>query len=240
MIHTGPGRRSTAQHAAAWTIPKQPSTTTLAVVLSGRAGAAVLSRLGVRISRTTVLRMLMALPTPAAPTDRRRLPVPARRQGSDQPHPRDDRRPSPGPGDRDVPAGRAGPGAALRPAPVAPTTGGLDERTTDRPVVTALELLRATADLRVQRRFRRFEVAAWVFLMAWWCGTSTDREPFGHSGPARLCSGDLAGVGDLGAAIDQPATRRNTAVPGHVRDRTGTSRRQRSSLRAATVHGGQS
>ena len=42
----------------------------LAVILAGRAGAAVLSRLGVRISRTTVLRILMALPTPAgsAPT----------------------------------------------------------------------------------------------------------------------------------------------------------------------------
>lgn len=40
----------------------------LAVVMAGRAGAAVLSRLGVRISRTTVLRVLMGLPTPAGPT----------------------------------------------------------------------------------------------------------------------------------------------------------------------------
>ena len=39
----------------------------LAVVVAGRAGAAVLSRLGVRISRTTVLRVLMALPPPAGP-----------------------------------------------------------------------------------------------------------------------------------------------------------------------------
>jgi transposase len=39
----------------------------LAVVVAGRAGAAVLARLGVRISRTTVLRVLMGLPTPAGP-----------------------------------------------------------------------------------------------------------------------------------------------------------------------------
>jgi transposase len=39
----------------------------LAVVLAGRAGALVLSRLGVRISRTTVLRVLMALPVPIGP-----------------------------------------------------------------------------------------------------------------------------------------------------------------------------
>jgi hypothetical protein len=42
----------------------------LAVVVAGRAGAAVLSRLGISISRTTVLRVLMAVPSPAgaAPT----------------------------------------------------------------------------------------------------------------------------------------------------------------------------
>lgn len=39
----------------------------LAVVVAGRAGAAVLARLGVRISRTTMLRVLMGLPTPAGP-----------------------------------------------------------------------------------------------------------------------------------------------------------------------------
>lgn len=39
----------------------------LAVVVAGRAGAAVLARLGVRISRSTVLRVLMAMPTPAGP-----------------------------------------------------------------------------------------------------------------------------------------------------------------------------
>ncbi|WP_426513166.1 ISL3 family transposase [Dactylosporangium sp. McL0621] len=39
----------------------------LAVVVAGRAGAAVLSRLGVRVSRSTVLRVLMGIPTPAAP-----------------------------------------------------------------------------------------------------------------------------------------------------------------------------
>ena len=39
----------------------------LAVILAGRAGAVVLSRLGVRISRSTVLRTLMALPIPDRP-----------------------------------------------------------------------------------------------------------------------------------------------------------------------------
>jgi transposase len=39
----------------------------LAVVVAGRAGAAVLSRLGVRVSRTTVLRVLMSMPAPAGP-----------------------------------------------------------------------------------------------------------------------------------------------------------------------------
>ena len=39
----------------------------LAVVLAGRAGAAVLSRLGVCVSRTTVLRVLMSLPTEVGP-----------------------------------------------------------------------------------------------------------------------------------------------------------------------------
>jgi transposase len=39
----------------------------LAVVLAGRAGAAVLSRLGVRVSRTTVLRVLMGMPTSVGP-----------------------------------------------------------------------------------------------------------------------------------------------------------------------------
>jgi transposase len=39
----------------------------LAVVLAGRAGAVVLSGLGVRISRTTVPRVLMALPAPVGP-----------------------------------------------------------------------------------------------------------------------------------------------------------------------------
>ncbi|WUJ22448.1 ISL3 family transposase [Micromonospora sp. NBC_00389] len=39
----------------------------LAVVVAGRAGAAVLARLGIRISRSTVLRVLMAMPTPAGP-----------------------------------------------------------------------------------------------------------------------------------------------------------------------------
>jgi transposase len=37
------------------------------VVLAGRAGAAVLSRLGVRVSRTTVLRVLMGMPTSVGP-----------------------------------------------------------------------------------------------------------------------------------------------------------------------------
>ena len=40
----------------------------LAVTLAGRAGAAVLAGLGVAISRSTVLRVLMALPIPPAPT----------------------------------------------------------------------------------------------------------------------------------------------------------------------------
>jgi transposase len=35
----------------------------IAIVMAGRAGAALLSRLGVRVSRGTVLRVLMALPT---------------------------------------------------------------------------------------------------------------------------------------------------------------------------------
>ena len=39
----------------------------LAVVVAGRSGAAVLSRLGVRVSRSTVLRVLMGIPTPAGP-----------------------------------------------------------------------------------------------------------------------------------------------------------------------------
>jgi transposase len=39
----------------------------LAVITAGRAGAAVLSRLGVRISRSTVLRVLMAIPIPDTP-----------------------------------------------------------------------------------------------------------------------------------------------------------------------------
>jgi len=39
----------------------------LAVVLAGRAGATVLSRLGVRVSRTTVLRVLMGIPTSVGP-----------------------------------------------------------------------------------------------------------------------------------------------------------------------------
>jgi transposase len=39
----------------------------LAMVVAGRAGAAMLARLGVRISRSTVLRVLMALPTSAGP-----------------------------------------------------------------------------------------------------------------------------------------------------------------------------
>lgn len=39
----------------------------LAVVMAGRAGAAVLARLGMRISRSTVLRVLMAMPTSAPP-----------------------------------------------------------------------------------------------------------------------------------------------------------------------------
>jgi transposase len=38
-----------------------------AMVVAGRGGAAALSRLGVRISRSTVLRVLMAMPTPAGP-----------------------------------------------------------------------------------------------------------------------------------------------------------------------------
>ena len=42
----------------------------LAVTLAGRAGAAVLAGLGVAISRSTVLRVLMALPIPQAPTPR--------------------------------------------------------------------------------------------------------------------------------------------------------------------------
>jgi transposase len=40
----------------------------LAITLAGRAGAAVLSGLGVALSRSTVLRVLMALPIPPAPT----------------------------------------------------------------------------------------------------------------------------------------------------------------------------
>lgn len=39
----------------------------LAVAVAGRAGAAVLSRLGVRVSRSTVLRVLMTAPVPAGP-----------------------------------------------------------------------------------------------------------------------------------------------------------------------------
>jgi transposase len=39
----------------------------LAVGLAGRAGAAVLADLGVPVSRSTVLRVLMALPIPPAP-----------------------------------------------------------------------------------------------------------------------------------------------------------------------------
>nr|WP_221383390.1 ISL3 family transposase [Actinoplanes polyasparticus] len=39
----------------------------LAVVAAGRSGAAVLARLGARISRSTVLRVLMAKPIPAVP-----------------------------------------------------------------------------------------------------------------------------------------------------------------------------
>ena len=42
----------------------------LAITLAGRAGAAVLSGLGVAISRSTVLRVLMALPLPPPPTPR--------------------------------------------------------------------------------------------------------------------------------------------------------------------------
>ncbi len=42
----------------------------LAVVVAGRAGSAVLARLGTRVSRSTVLRVLMAMPVPpgAVPT----------------------------------------------------------------------------------------------------------------------------------------------------------------------------
>ena len=40
----------------------------LAVALAGRAGAPVLTGLGMEISRSTVLRVLMALPIPSAPT----------------------------------------------------------------------------------------------------------------------------------------------------------------------------
>jgi transposase len=40
----------------------------LAITLAGRAGAAVLSGLGVAVSRSTVLRVLMALPIPSTPT----------------------------------------------------------------------------------------------------------------------------------------------------------------------------
>ena len=40
----------------------------LAITLAGRAGAAVLAGLGLTISRSTVLRVLMALPIPSAPT----------------------------------------------------------------------------------------------------------------------------------------------------------------------------
>ena len=42
----------------------------LAITLAGRAGAAVLAGLGMAISRSTVLRVLMALPLPPAPTPR--------------------------------------------------------------------------------------------------------------------------------------------------------------------------
>jgi hypothetical protein len=39
----------------------------VAIMLAGRAGAAVLAGLGVPVSRSTVLRVLMALPVPQAP-----------------------------------------------------------------------------------------------------------------------------------------------------------------------------
>jgi transposase len=42
----------------------------LAITLAGRAGAAVLAGLGVVTSRSTMLRVLMALPIPPAPTPR--------------------------------------------------------------------------------------------------------------------------------------------------------------------------
>jgi transposase len=42
----------------------------VAVTLAGRAGAAVLARWGVALSRSTVLRVLMALPLPPLPTPR--------------------------------------------------------------------------------------------------------------------------------------------------------------------------
>lgn len=45
----------------------------LPVVLAGRAGAAVLSRLGVRVSRTTVLRALMAVRAGGAGAERRQF-----------------------------------------------------------------------------------------------------------------------------------------------------------------------
>jgi transposase len=40
----------------------------VAITLAGRAGAAMLTGLGVSISRSTMLRVLMALPIPLAPT----------------------------------------------------------------------------------------------------------------------------------------------------------------------------
>jgi hypothetical protein len=42
----------------------------LAITLAGRAGAALLSGLGVAVSRSTMLRVLMALPIPSAPAPR--------------------------------------------------------------------------------------------------------------------------------------------------------------------------
>ncbi|MEU7876571.1 ISL3 family transposase [Dactylosporangium sp. NPDC049140] len=57
--------------AARWGRRTHRLTTLIAqtgVTVAGRAGAAVLSRFGVRVSRSTVLRQVMALPVPAPPT----------------------------------------------------------------------------------------------------------------------------------------------------------------------------
>jgi len=52
----------------------------------------------------------------------------------------------------------------------------------------------ADPKLRVYRRFRRFGVLTWVFLVAGWRVAGVDREPFGRPGPGRVGFGGLAGL----------------------------------------------